>query len=135
MLVRAAGYNSNLLLNIGPMPNGEIQQEFVDRLHAVGEWMSRYGQSIYGTRGGPLPPGDWGVTTHKTDTIYVHVFHWNARLLALPPLEQKIADAHHLVSGTTVQFTQDNNGVVLKLPPAAKGEVDRVVVLTLARAK
>jgi alpha-L-fucosidase len=69
MLVRAAGYNSNLLLNIGPMPNGEIQQEFVDRLHAVGEWMSRYGGAIYGTRGGPLAPADWGVTTQKGNKI------------------------------------------------------------------
>jgi alpha-L-fucosidase len=135
MLVRAAGYNSNLLLNIGPLPNGEIQPEFVDRLHAVGEWMSRYGESVYGTRGGPLAPADWGVTTHKNHTVYVHVFRWNAPLLALPPLGQKVTAAHELVSGTTVQFTQDNNGVVLKLPPAAKAEVDRVVVLSLAPTK
>jgi alpha-L-fucosidase len=135
MLVRAAGYNSNLLLNIGPMPNGEIQQEFVDRLHAVGEWMSRYGEAIYGTRGGPLAPGDWGVTTHKNDTVYVHVFRWTAPLLALPPLQQKIARAHNLVSGTAVEFNQDKDGVVLKLPPAAKGELDRVVVLTLGQTK
>ena len=75
MLVRAAGNNSNLLLNIGPMPNGEIQQEFVDRLHAVGEWLSTYGESIYGTRGGPIPPGDWGVTTQKADKVFVHVLN------------------------------------------------------------
>src|SRR6185312_8913189 len=84
MLVRAAGNNSNLLLNIGPMPNGEIQQEFVDRLHAVGEWLSLYGDSIYGTRGGPIPPADWGVTTQKADKIFVHVLNWSAHLLALP---------------------------------------------------
>ena len=133
MLVRAAGHNSNLLLNIGPMPNGEIQPEFVDRLRAVGEWMSRYGESIYGTRGGPLAPGDWGVTTHKNDTVYVHVFHWNAPLLALPPLQQKITRAHNLANATAVEFTQDQDGVVLKLPSAAKGERDRVVVLTLGQ--
>ena len=135
MLVRAAGYNSNLLLNIGPMPNGEIQQEFVDRLHAVGEWMARYGESIYGTRGGPLAPGDWGVTTHKNHTVYVHVFHWKAPLLALAPLQQKIIRAHNLVSGTAVEFTQDKDGVLLKLLPAAKGELDRVVVLTLGQTQ
>ena len=52
-LVRAAGNNSNLLMNIGPYPNGEIDPQFVSRLHAVGEWMSKYGDSIYNTRGGP----------------------------------------------------------------------------------
>jgi alpha-L-fucosidase len=132
MLVRAAGYNSNLLLNIGPMPNGEIQKEFVDRLHAVGEWVSRYGEAIYGTRGGPLSPGDWGVTTHKANKIYVHVLDWDAPLLALAPLRTKIANARELLSGAAVQFTQNGDGVVLKVPAASRGEVDRVIVLTLA---
>jgi alpha-L-fucosidase len=131
MLVRAAGNNSNLLLNIGPMPNGEIQEEFVTRLHAVGEWVSRYGESIYGTRGGPVAPGDWGVTTQKDDKVYVHVLHWNAPLLALPAFERKIAGAE-MLGGGTVEFTQSGDGVVVKVPAAAGKEVDRVVVLKLA---
>ena len=133
MLVRAVGNNSNLLLNIGPMPNGEIQPEFVERLHAVGEWLSRYGESIYGTRGGPLAPADWGVTTQKDEKIYVHVLHWNAPLLALGPIA-KIYSAKNLVSGSPVQFTQSADGVILKLPPAARGEVDRAIILGLAAA-
>jgi len=131
MLVRAAGNNSNFLLNIGPMPNGEIQQEFVDRLHALGEWLSRYGDSIYGTRGGPTPPGDWGVTTQKGDKVYVHVLNWNTPLLALPPMPRSISKAAVLGSGSAIQFTEDAKGVVLSVPPPAAGEVDRVVVLTL----
>ena len=54
MLVRAAGNNANLLLNIGPMPNGEIQPEFVERLHAVGEWVSRYGEVFTGSARRPI---------------------------------------------------------------------------------
>jgi alpha-L-fucosidase len=131
MLVRAAGNNSNLLLNIGPMPNGEIQEEFVTRLHAVGEWVSRYGESIYGTRGGPLAPGDWGVTTQKGDKVYVHVLHWNAPLLALPAFERKIAGAE-MLGGGAVEFTQSGDGVVVKVPAATAKELDRVVVLRLA---
>jgi alpha-L-fucosidase len=131
MLVRAAGNNANLLLNIGPMPNGEIQPEFVERLHAVGEWVSRYGESIYGTRGGPISPGDWGVTTQKKDKIYVHVLHWNGALLALPAIPGKVKAAHSLIDGANIAVTQNGDGVVLKLSAAAKGEVDRVVVLDL----
>jgi alpha-L-fucosidase len=134
-LVRAAGNNANLLLNIGPMPNGEIQEEFVTRLHAVGEWTSRYGEAIYGTRGGPVPPGDWGVTTQKPGTIYVHVLNWNAPLLALPPIPGSIANARTLLNGASVQFTQNANGVILTIPAAAKDEHDRVIVLSLAKAK
>jgi alpha-L-fucosidase len=133
LLVRSAGNNSNLLLNIGPMPNGEIQDEFVTRLHAVGEWLSRYSESIYGTRGGPIAPGDWGATTQNGDNVYVHVLNWNAPLLALPPMPRSIRAAKQLLNGSAVEFTQNAKGVVLTVPPAPKGEMDRVIVLNLAK--
>lgn len=132
MLARAAGNNSNLLLNIGPMPNGEIQDEFVTRLKAIGEWMARYGDSIYGTRGGPVAPGEWGVTTHKGNQIFVHVLDWKGPELALGPLKEKVTAARMLVGRAAVQFTEDTDGVVLRVPEAAQGEVDRVIVLTVA---
>lgn len=132
LLVRAAGDNANLLLNIGPMPNGEIQEEFQTRLHAIGEWLSRYGDSIYGTRGGPLPAADWGVTTHKANKIYVHVLHWNAPLLAVGPISQRITKAHMLVGSSPVEFTQSEHGVVLTIPEAKPDKPDRVVVLETA---
>jgi alpha-L-fucosidase len=114
------------------MPNGEIQDEFVTRLHAIGEWMSRYGETIYGTRGGPVAPADWGVTTQKADKIYVHVLQWKAPLLALAPIQKTIKTAHEFGSESPVEFRQTSDGVVLQVPPAAKSEVDRVIVLTLA---
>jgi alpha-L-fucosidase len=131
-LVQAAGNNSNLLLNIGPMPNGEIQPEFVTRLQAVGEWLFHYGDSIYGTRGGPIAPGDWGVTTQKDNKIYVHILSWHAPLLAIPPIANKVVEAHSMLDASPVEFTQKSDGVVLKVPLSKSDEVDRVVVLTLA---
>ena len=131
LLVRAAGNNSNFLLNIGPLPNGEIQEEFASRLRSVGEWLSHYGDSIYGTRGGPLPAADWGVTTHKENKVYVHILHWDSPLLAIGPLPKKVASAQQLTTGSKVEFTQNEKGIVLTVPPAGK-DADRVVVLTLA---
>jgi len=132
LLVRAAGNNSNFLLNIGPLPNGEIQEEFSSRLRSVGEWLSRFGDSIYGTRGGPLPAADWGVTTHKENKVYVHILHWDSPLLAIAPLPDKIASAKQLTTGNQVEFTQNEKGIVMTVPPAAGREADRVIVLTLA---
>ncbi len=128
-LVRAAGNDSNLLLNIGPMPDGEIQPEFMERLHAIGDWLSKYGESIYGTRGGPIAPGDWGVTTQKGEKVYVHVLNWDAPLLALPPIRQKVASAQSLSSKSPVEVKQSADAVILKVPRGH--EVDRVIVLTL----
>ena len=130
-LVRTAGNNSNLLLNIGPMPNGEIQQEFVTRLLAVGEWLSKYGDSIYGTRGGPIAPSEWGVTTQKDNKIYVHILSWRAPLLALPPITSKVVEAHSMLDASPVDFTQNADGVILKVPLPKIDEADRVIVLTL----
>jgi alpha-L-fucosidase len=133
-LVEAAGNNSNLLLNIGPMPNGEIQQEFVTRLTTVGEWLTKYGDSIYGTRGGPIAPGDWGVTTQKDNKIYVHVLNWRAPLLALPPIAGKVVKAQSLIDAASVDVTQNADGIILKVPQPKIDEVDRVIVLTLANS-
>jgi alpha-L-fucosidase len=132
-LVRAAGNNSNLLMNIGPYPNGEIDPQFVTRLHAVGDWLSKYGDSIYGTRGGPVAPADWGVTTQKGNNIYVHVLNWAAPLLALPPIQGKIVAAHVLLDNHSIDFTQNTDGVVLKVPSPTQNETDRVIVLALSK--
>ena len=128
-LVKAAGNNANLLLNIGPMPNGEVQPEFVSRLHEVGDWTSKYGESIYGTRGGPLVPAPWGVTTQKDGKIYIHILDWNAPQLAIGPIAKKISAAHLLAGSAAVTFTQSADGVVLKLPTRGDAEIDQVVVL------
>ena len=64
-LVRCAGGNGNLLMNIGPMPTGEIDTREADRLKRIGEWLKIHGESIYGTTGGPYKPGDYGVSTRK----------------------------------------------------------------------
>ncbi|MCD6359375.1 MAG: alpha-L-fucosidase, partial [Armatimonadetes bacterium] len=42
MLVDIVSKGGNLLLNIGPKPDGTIQKEFVDRLEAIGKWMDKY---------------------------------------------------------------------------------------------
>jgi alpha-L-fucosidase len=128
-LVRAAGYNSNFLLNVGPMPNGKIQPEFVERLKGMGAWMAKNGQSIYGTRGGPITPRPWGVTTQKGNTIYVHILDWQDSALLLPKLNLKVARAHLLDGGETVEIADADYGMVLKLPASAHDPIDEIVVL------
>ena len=74
LLVNDAGYGANLLLNIGPLPNGEIQTEFTDRLDSIGKWLKENGETIYGTRGGYIPPQPWGAITEKGNLLYLHLF-------------------------------------------------------------
>jgi alpha-L-fucosidase len=134
LLVGAAGRNANLLLNVGPMPTGEIQPEFQERLRAVGAWLARYGESVYGTRGGPVPPRPWGVTTQKGDQVFVHVLDWADADLALPPLGRPVRAARLLAGGAAVPFRETATGVTLTLPPRGADDVDVVVALDLAPA-
>jgi len=73
-LVKAAGYGANLLLNVGPMPNGEIQPECVSRLREIGDWTKKFGESIYGTQAGVFKPQEWGAATQKGNIHYIHIF-------------------------------------------------------------
>ncbi len=131
-LVRAAGANANLLLNIGPRPDGTIQPEAAERLRSVGQWLQKYGTTIYNTRGGPVPPRPWGVTTHRGDTVFVHVLKMQDRVLALPDFGARIVSASQL-GGGTVTFAQSASGVTVTLPAAAD-DVDQVIVLVTAKA-
>lgn len=74
-LVRAAGMNSNFLLNIGPRPDGQIPNEAVKILQDLGAYMRKHSRSIYSTRGGVVPPQPWGVTTQRGKTLYIHILN------------------------------------------------------------
>jgi alpha-L-fucosidase len=130
--VNAAGRGANLLLNVGPMPTGEIQAEFQEQLRGVGRWLATYGESIYGTRGGPIPPRPWGVTTQNGDQVYVHVLDWADRQLSLPALPTRVRRAHVLADGTAVPVRATAEGITLSLPERAADTVDLVVVLEVA---
>ena len=129
LLVRAAGKNANLLMNIGPQPNGELPAAAVQRMKEMGEWMNQYGETIYGTRGGDVAPQAWGVSTRKGNRLFIHVLDWQETTLRLP-LKAKVKKAVQFVDGTPVTFRQDKDGVLLTFPQVPT-ETDYVVELTL----
>jgi alpha-L-fucosidase len=131
-LVRAAGSNANFLLNIGPMPSGKVQPEFIERLHAMGEWMEKNGDTIYGTRGGPITPRSWGVSTQKGGHVFLHVLDWTDEYLALPELPG-ITGAHVFGSNAALEIKPLNGGLLLRLPKENRDAIDTIVVLEHAK--
>jgi alpha-L-fucosidase len=132
-LVRAAGYNSNFLLNVGPTPQGTIQEGFVTRLEEIGEWLARYGESIYGTRGGPLDPQEWGVSTQKERRIYLHILSEDApEEMAIPGSNSWAVKRVFLFeSGKEISFKKEGveQDMVISLPKTDRSPVDTIVVL------
>jgi alpha-L-fucosidase len=133
-LARAAGMDANFLLNVGPMPNGRIQPEFETRLREVGAWLQRYGESIYGTRGGPVAPRPWGVTTRKGNTVFVHILDWPASDALWLPLRERVASARYLADGSPAAFTTGQDGILLgPVPERVRDANDTVIAIELAR--
>jgi alpha-L-fucosidase len=132
-LVNAAGRNANFLLNVGPMPTGTIQPEFVANLTEIGLWMARRGEAIYGTRGGPIPPRPWGVSTQKGDRVYLHVLDWTDRALVIPALPRAVRSARTLSDGVALLVRQSPEGVTIVLPARPLDSIDEIIVLELGR--
>ena len=132
-LVQTAGYNANFLLNVGPMPDGRIQPEFVQRLSQIGQWLSRNGDSIYGTRSGPMPPQQWGVTTQKKDNVYVHILKAPSdNKVTMPDMAGiEIRKAYLMHSHKAVAFNRKDDDLELKVPENSTDAVDTIVVLKL----
>jgi len=130
LLVGAVGRDGNLLLNVGPRPDGQIDPAQAARLREVGDWLSKYGQSIYSTRGGPYLPGDFGVSTYRDKTIYLHLLNPTTTTLELPPLPANVLSCSVLIGGTaTCSQTVAGVDVTLTGNPAAP---DTIVALSLA---
>ena len=114
-LVNAAGRNTNLLLNVGPMPNGEIGQEFTDTLALVGKWTKQLGHTIYGTRGGPMQPEKWGVTTQNEKQVFLHVFEKPSNSTVFIPGSYNLSSGIWLNNGQKASIVKVNGGIQIDL--------------------
>ena len=122
-LLHTVGGDGNLLLNVGPMPDGRIEPRQVERLQQMGNWLQQYGEGVYGTRGGPFQPGKWGASTCKGNSVYLFITSWpsertssapgdGALPLRLPALDASILQSQAL-SGGEVTVQQDDSGITI----------------------
>ncbi|MGO8752532.1 MAG: alpha-L-fucosidase [Thermoguttaceae bacterium] len=129
VLVTCAGRNGNLALDTGPMPDGQIEPRQVVRFREIGDWLKKYGRSIYATHGGPF----WGLhcaTTRKENTIYLHILKWYGDKVLLPPIPGKIV-AHSLLTGGTATVRQTADQTEIFVPREHRCDLDTIVELQL----
>ena len=130
ILAQCAGGDGNLLLDVGPMPDGRIEPRQVDVLKQVGAWLDKNGESIYGTRGGPWKPTKAIASTRTGKIIYLHILRSQSETVKLPDIACKINSAV-LLSGDKIRFTQHDGKLILTLPFASQDASDTVVRLKL----
>jgi len=150
LLISCAVGDGNLLLNVGPMPDGRIEPRQAARLREMGDFLKKYGESIYGTRGGPIVAPDeksrkaaanagdlniaaggwWGGTTCKGNTIYVHILRWPADTITLPAIERQIRKVKVLTGGKA-SVRQTPEGIEIGMNRAERHAIDTIVKLEL----
>lgn len=134
ILIRCVGGDGNLLLNVGPMPNGEIEPRQVEVLEGLGRWLKANGESIYSTRGGPYISGPWGASTRKGNRIFLHPLDGEENTLRLSNLPCKITASHTLAGGKVVPLTQTPEGIEISVDPKGRDPFDTVIVLDLDKS-
>jgi alpha-L-fucosidase len=131
LLTRAASKGSNLLLNIGPQPNGELPATALNRLKEMGQWLRQYGETIYGTQAGPTGDQPWGVSTQKGNSIFLHVFDAEVQTIETdcPKKPRAVVD---FISGHKLAYTYNKKArrLTVRLPQATT-PYQRVVTITV----
>jgi alpha-L-fucosidase len=132
-LIRSAGGDGNLLFNVGPKPDGTIEPLQVERLKEMGKWLEKFGYTIYGTRGGPFKPTDWGVSTRKGNKIYLHILKWsgNSPKIRIPDIGIEIKKVI-LAGGEKARFTKENGDYVIGFEGADLQSINTIVEIEYA---
>lgn len=131
LLATIASRGGNLLLNIGPDALGNFPPYEVKSLLETGDWLRRYGQSIYGTTYGLVPAQPWGVTTSKPGRLFAHIFTApkDGRVL-VPFRDARVTGVRLLGSGEALSWKKSGDMLEIRLPgglpdnPDAVAEID-----------
>lgn len=132
-MVKAAGYGANFTLNTGPMPNGKIQPENIETLMEMGKWMEKYGETIYGTRRGPIEPKKWGTTTQKGEKVYVHILDLEDENLLIPNFPGKIKSIKFFDGGDKVNYKVSDYGTLLNIPKEKHNDINTILVVEVTK--
>ena len=128
-MVSIVGSNGNYMINLGPRPDGTFEPGQIALMDTLGMWLKRYGDAIYGTRGGPYYPYEGGVSTRHGNRAWLLVTDPEVRTLELPNPPQRLVAARNRVSGGKVPFTVSGATTRFELPEASADVPVRVIEL------
>ncbi len=130
-LLKTVGGGGNLLFNVGPMPDGRIEQRQIDRLKEMGNWLKEYGESVYETTGGPYKPAEWISSTRKGEKIYLHLYGFKRNKLKIPsPGKAKVKNCSFM-NGKKLEYKQTDEELIIQIPKELKHEVVTTIEVEL----
>ena len=134
MLHTCAASQGNLLLNIGPAPDGSVPADAVEPLTTVGKWLAVNGKVLHGKtdRCGVQMATACGSFSQKGNTAYFWCRFWPGRQIPLGGFKTKLRKASFLATGKPIRFTQEGARIILKgLPAASPDKLAGVTIIKL----
>lgn len=109
-LATAVAGGGNLLWNIGPRPSGEVSAYERSILGAMGNWVKRHAEAVYGS--GPCPYINRGVGPFaaKGSTVYWFMCHWPGRTAVVPNIANRVIRASLLTTGQRLRTERTPDG-------------------------
>jgi alpha-L-fucosidase len=128
-LVNARSMGGNILLNIGPAPDGTMQPEFYERTAELAKWMAHSKKSLIGAD----PLKSWKEIsnvpiTRKDKEWYLHILPGKQKEIRLK-IALKPANVRLLQTNEKVKFKKEGNYLLFDLPMKSNG-LDDVIVVT-----
>ena len=130
-LVKASGHGTNLLLNVGPMPNGKIQSNHISSLKEIGNWLTKNGETIYNTSQGPILPTEEYVSTQKQNKIYLHIMNPKKNTLFIDSFTKRIKKIKYFDSNEKVNYNQNKFGLIIDLSNKKIDPIDTIIEIEL----
>ena len=122
MLQTCCERGGNLLLNVGPAPDGSVPEEVKEPMGKIGEWLKVNGEAVYGklrkTYGNQNQPNGVSRPSTKGNTVYMWNKIWH-------PFEGKMGLGGFItepvrisfMDGTPIEFTKKGDRIILSSLP------------------
>ena len=137
MLNKCTSGAGNLILNIGPAPDGSVPSEAVEPLTKVGEWLTENGEAVYGKKvsTGGNAAGANGVSSTSFDGKNVYVWNWiwpSNGTMIFGGYKNAPKSVSILSTGAAVDFEHKGHRLILKnLPERSPDKVAGVAVIKM----
>ena len=118
MLAKVTCNGGNLLLNVGPRPDGSLPSDAIEPLKKVGAWLRKNGEAVYGKmeKSGQVWLSGVCDITLEDKNLYAWDYIWpsNGMLRLGGIVEGSVIKASLLSNGIDVEFEQVGQYVILK---------------------
>ena len=138
LLVRNVSRDANLLLNIGPYPDGTLPPPAVERLKGIGEWMKKYSRSVNGCGSAGYPDQPWGLVTRNEKSVFLHIFEPGklpsngTQSLIILPFNNKVASVAGMSGDFKCDWKLSKDGFLsLTMPNPDFEETDTIIEIRL----